>query len=409
MNSFKAKLLLLATATFLFSHLSHAQAEMDARVKANNIYQKMTGIKPSKDTLDAMEALIKDGKDIEAANLALETNDFYRNVAQLAKTWLDTENTGNIRIPLNDYVATVVGMVRDDVPFNQSLSADIIYNFAVDPGTAYAINNNDHYAQAETQGLSLKDGLQQAVQSESHPELDESTAAGLLTTRGFADVYFKDGTNRRPYVYYVQYTLCKSLQEVMDTTVPGEDWINRDVTRAPSGDPAIFHSYCKGCHSRNVDQIKGAHCKYEWNADDGDGSLSYLPTTQNNNFKNNFGDATNPDIAAKCTRNADVYPTGHKITDDNWRNHFIYGNTKVFGWKGQSSGKGLKSLGSAMLKNDQFSQCMAEQVFKKVCYHVPSSSKEKNFVASLANDFGGKFNFALKPLFSESAVFCTEN
>ena len=28
-------------------------------------------------------------------------------------------------VPLNDYTATVVGMVRDDVPFNTLLSADL--------------------------------------------------------------------------------------------------------------------------------------------------------------------------------------------------------------------------------------------------------------------------------------------
>ena len=30
-------------------------------------------------------------------------------------------------VPLNDYTATVVGMVRDDVPFNTLLSADLVY------------------------------------------------------------------------------------------------------------------------------------------------------------------------------------------------------------------------------------------------------------------------------------------
>ena len=46
--------------------------------------------------------------------------------------------------PLNDYTATVVGMVRDDVPFNTLLSADIIYiadaRRAVVP--AYSTSNN---------------------------------------------------------------------------------------------------------------------------------------------------------------------------------------------------------------------------------------------------------------------------
>ena len=30
-------------------------------------------------------------------------------------------------VPLNDYTATIIGMVRDNVPFNTVLSADLIY------------------------------------------------------------------------------------------------------------------------------------------------------------------------------------------------------------------------------------------------------------------------------------------
>ena len=43
----------------------------------------------------------------------------------LVTPWTNRDQT--VFAPLNDYTATVIGMVRDDVPFNQLLSADILY------------------------------------------------------------------------------------------------------------------------------------------------------------------------------------------------------------------------------------------------------------------------------------------
>ena len=51
---------------------------------------------------------------------------FYNvTLKNIATPW--TNRDQSVFAPLNDYVATVIGMVRDDVPFNTALSADIIY------------------------------------------------------------------------------------------------------------------------------------------------------------------------------------------------------------------------------------------------------------------------------------------
>ena len=62
---------------------------------------------------------------------------------------MDQSRSVGVR-PLNDYTATVIGMVRDNVPFNTILSADIIYTatpaaMAQYSLPAYSINNNDIY------------------------------------------------------------------------------------------------------------------------------------------------------------------------------------------------------------------------------------------------------------------------
>ena len=38
-----------------------------------------------------------------------------------------TNRAQSVFVPLNDYTATVIGMVRDNVPFNTVLSADLLY------------------------------------------------------------------------------------------------------------------------------------------------------------------------------------------------------------------------------------------------------------------------------------------
>ena len=49
-------------------------------------------------------------------------NDTIRN---MAAPW--TNRDQSVFVPLNDYTATVIGMVRDDIPFNTILSADILF------------------------------------------------------------------------------------------------------------------------------------------------------------------------------------------------------------------------------------------------------------------------------------------
>ena len=61
--------------------------------------------------------------------------------------------------PLNDYTATVIGMVRDDVPFNLVLSDDILYVGSGAGVPAYSPSSNAHYEALEASGANLKTAL----------------------------------------------------------------------------------------------------------------------------------------------------------------------------------------------------------------------------------------------------------
>ena len=58
-----------------------------------------------------------------AARIAMQSPSFYRVVLKnFATPWTNRDQT--VFAPLNDYTATVIGMIRDDKPFNTVLSAD---------------------------------------------------------------------------------------------------------------------------------------------------------------------------------------------------------------------------------------------------------------------------------------------
>ena len=69
-------------------------------------------------------------------------------------------------VPLNDYTATVVGMVRDDVPFNTLLSADLVYTADAASGVpAYSYSSNAMYDAMDANNVDDKAHLVSSTQS----------------------------------------------------------------------------------------------------------------------------------------------------------------------------------------------------------------------------------------------------
>ncbi len=93
-------------------------------------------------------------------------------------------------VPLNDYTATIIGMVRDNVPFNTVLSADLIYVANASAGApAYAPSNDNHYEFLDNNNADLAAVLTPATQS-SLTGIPSAATAGVLTTYAGASAYF---------------------------------------------------------------------------------------------------------------------------------------------------------------------------------------------------------------------------
>ncbi len=364
---------------------TQALAANTTPTQAERIYDRIAGIPAPPALLQQMTQT----DPLSAALLATQDPAFYNDtIRNLATPWTNRAQTEFA--PLNDYTATVIGMVRDDVPFNTLLSADLIY--IADPSLglpAYSPANNDMYQALDTNGVDLKAHLVATTQS-SVTGLPPAATAGVLTTRGAASAFFEKGTNRAMFRFTMMNHLCSDLQTIMDTSRP-PDRIRQDVTRSPGGDSRLFLNNCVGCHS-GMDPMAQAFAYY--NFDDTAQSIVY----------------TAGQVQPKYLINATNFPQGYVTPDDHWDNRWRSGPNALLGWDPAlpGSGAGAKSLGQELGNSQAFASCQVTRVFKDVCFRAPSNAADRNQVTQMIASFKAH-NYSLREVFAESAVYCMGN
>lgn len=360
-------------------------AQATPRDLAYKLFNRLNGVPPTPEVLDAMTSKVAAGDLKGAAMDAINDSKgmFYNlTLKNMVARWSNTDKTP--RQGLNDYIATVIGMVRDDIPFDQVLAGDILYTGNVTGAPAYSLANNDHYTFLETNGADLHTVLTKQTQSAING-LPAAAVAGVMTSRGFAEAYIKDGTNRRAIAFTLANYTCNELEQLMDTTRP-DVRVRQDVPRAPGNDTAMFRNKCAGCHA-GMDAFGGAFAYYDWN-----------PTTNALTY-------TQGVVAAKMNRNAHEFPDGYRTTDDSWINMWLQGQNAALGWNGDASGNGAASWGKAITASDAFASCMAKKSFATVCLRAPSSPEEMEQVKDLAAAFKGS-TYNMKQLFADTAATC---
>ena len=199
------------------------------------MHDRLVGIPPTSAVLDSMAAKIAAGDAIGAAMEAMENPAFYNTtVRDLATPWTNREQS--VYSNLNDSTATVIGMIRDDVPFDQVLYEDIVYvGSAAATNTAYSPTDNDHYLDLEQNRVDLSDpvNLERRLQSDL-VALGPADTAGIMTTRGFSEAFLIAGTNRAAIRFSTMNFMCMDMDEFRDVTA-WPDRIRQDVTRSPGG------------------------------------------------------------------------------------------------------------------------------------------------------------------------------
>ena len=360
-------------------------AELERR-QAKRIHDRLAGVPPSAAVLDDMEADLVDGNDIDAALTAMENSAFYTvTLKNFATPWTNRDRT--LFAPLNDYTATVIGMVRDEVPFNQLLSADLLYKGDDLLGLpANLQSSNDHYLALEQQGIDLKENLVADFQSVYY-WLPATATAGIMTSRAAAEAFFIDGTNRAMFRFTLLNHLCNDLEQLKDIT-RSPDRIRQDVSRSPGGDSRIFNNSCIGCHS-GMDPMAQAFAYYNFDA--GSQRIEFTPGV------------TQP----KYHINQNTFKYGFVTPDDHWDNYWRAGQNALLGWDAglPGSGDGAKSLGIELASSEAFARCQVEKAFRTVCLREPGNSQDRSRINSITASFKAD-NYNMKTVFAETAAYC---
>lgn len=363
------------------------------REQARRIHDRLVGVPPSDAVIDSMAAKISVGNGIGAAYEAMENPAFYNTtVREFASPWTNRERS--VYVDMNDSVATVIGMIRDDVPFDQVLYEDIVYVGSVDAtNIAYSQTNNDHYLDLQTNRIDLSDAANLTRQQQSNlpgSPIGIDQTAGIMTTRGFAEAYYVAGTNRSALRFATLNFMCMDMEDFSDITAH-PDRIRQDVTRSPGGDSAIFLNDCLSCHA-GLDGLAGAFAYYDFN--EGTGQLEYTAGSVQPKFLNDAG----------------TFRYGYETVDDSWVNYWRTGPNAFVGWNGQGSGEGtgVKNLGMELSQTRQFAKCQVKQVFEKVCYRTPNGQADMQAVENIATSFEAN-NRSMKQVFAETALHCMGN
>lgn len=398
--------------------------------KAVRLYQKLAGVPPV--DMAQIEQLAMNDDLNGVADLAMKTRSFLSaTVKAFASPMTNTSDA--TAIELNDFSATVIGMIRDDVPLYKMMYDDILYvgnNAALQALStpislpAYSQFNNDHYRALELKGVDLShvdpanhdnDLLKRVLQSSvTDPRGGKKIAAkdtmGVMTTRAAGESFLLDGTNRRMIRFMLIDFMCLDMEQLHDTTIP-DDRVRQDVPRNAGGDASTYINTCSGCHA-GMDPLAGAFAYYDFSetvlADQMtkangikviepiNGNYNGVPTLHIENASMN--DAAND---GKMVRNRNFYPPsnktiGYRTVDDSWENRWLEGQNSFLGFRAPaeaptmdlSAGHGPKSLGMVFSATKQFSKCMAQRAYSTLCSRkAPYTADESALFANIAESF----------------------
>ena len=386
------KLTFCAVVTFMVLAAGLSAVHAGPREQAKRIHDRLVGVPPSAAVLDSMETLIANNQAIDAAMLAMQNPVFYgTTLKDFAAPWNNRDQS--VFVDLDDMTATIIGMIRDDVPFNQVLSANMAYigSAAASNNVAYSQTDNEHYLELEEGNVDLSNpaNLVQVAQTDLPGNvLPAAATAGVMTTRGFAQAFLVAGTNRAAVRFAMLNFLCKDQEDLRDVTAR-PDFIRQDVTRSPGGDSNIFLTDCLTCHA-GLDGLAGAFAYYDFDEE-----------TQQIEY-------TDGVVQPKYLRDAGVFRFGHETTFDGWVNYWRTGPNAYIDWRGSGSGLGAKSMGVELASTRQFAECQVKKAFEKVCYRPPNGAVDHQAVEDIATIFETN-NYSMKRVFAETAAYCMGN
>jgi hypothetical protein len=406
-----------------------ANSKADADQLALLMYRRIVGVSIpiGSKIIQDMSAQILAGNADLAAGLAVNEPDFLNITVRymgIKMSYRDEKPNH----PTNDFTATLVGAVRDDVSAQELLTGN--FSYRVDPArlpagvtvrsNVYAdiLRTNNHYADLDARGFSAaylarKNGMEIVAGNTIVDLLPEKDASPLLTSRGFTAAHAIAGTNRRMYEYTFREFMCVAMSDFSDTSI-SDEFVGRDVDRYD----AKFQTRCKGCHGQ-MDGMRGAFANIDFFDNGTVGFLKHssklpaqpllLAQTEGEfnfkTFRSAAGATLYPGVAEKMNHNEQVYTAGRIIDSDAFTNLAVgLNNAAYFGWRGPLKGNGIKAFATMIASSERFGKCMAAKVFTEVCKRKPNDGDRAliDYAGKKFEDNGYKFKSLFQLIASQS-------
>jgi hypothetical protein len=400
--------ILLLWASLMSSAFAQTQAQKD---DAKWIMERITGVKWASDSAVMQQAytMAAAGNRAGIAALAASQPQFLNvTVKNFGLVMSTREET--IRIPLNDFAASIMGVTRDQTDARELLYGNFFYagdaNILADQNAfaANVLKSNKHYEDLDNRrqdmgALLVRINSQRLIQSEADGGVftlaPNPDPAGILTSRTWVGAHSIAGTARRNVEYTGRQFLCLPIEKWADAAA-ADVRIGRDIDRFPGGDNMKFQTTCKACHNI-MDPFRGAFAK--WNFEDDSAVHSSVRR----------GNSNGQGIMNKMNQNATVYPGGYITVDDSWINNADRGaNSTTLGWRGldgrtpASTGFGVNTFGRLIANSKRFSECMSKRVFESVC-RKDVGDTDWSVYQAMATTFEAS-NYNLKKLFQDAAL-----
>lgn len=346
----------------------------DAYQRANDLHLKILSqpLTPKNPLYSKLTDLVRVGKEVDAIQLLFSQPAFlHTTVRAWAVRYYSAEK--ETRHPLNDGLAMLVGMVKDNRDFRETLTGDFTYGaiprFGLDRPS---VQSNEVFDRIDSSVLKLGQSIQRIEPQWNVASFTES--AGLMTSRSWAERYYEAGTNRRAVVGAFDVFMCTPVESWKTPFLP-TNRIRRDIPRDPSGDARIFQQECRSCHAA-MDGLAGAFAHLDF---------------QNQSI------VFSREVRPKYNNLPDVYPEGYITTDDSWVNYLTVRESLEFGWRGQAAGAGVNQFAQMIAQAEAFSKCTVVRSLKYFCgrdFHMKSS-----VVKTLAQEFENQDQYRIRDLF----------
>jgi hypothetical protein len=463
---------ILSLTIFVCAH-DRAYAQDDAlteRQEVLRIYQRIAGKPPARAQMAELLGFYRNQRPDLIILRATQDLNFYQSTLRTMFMRLAGEGDDLQERVLDEVVATMVGLVRDNYAFNQILYDDVVYTardqdvdvgsralaediwyFSHTAGQAWGRaapppltttsgaqapiniarwNRNNHHSDLErlfpydwsqrlvrrTQTEAYTRMLSVAVTSNNffvNRRLHSEDIGGVFSMRTPGKLYFEGGTNRRVIKHVFENYLCLPLDNLRNSNL-SQAYIRQDIDRASQN----FAAECASCHS-GIDGLANAFNFFDVRGPNGEHEFLYTrDVSKTGRTSNNI--ASIPKLFR-----AEAFPDGFNprtmpLEEQNrWWN--VWASQSIVGWRippGMSSyesGKGARELGKVFAYTEAFTNCMARRSFEQVCGRAPTTTEAAQLASIARNVEQGVPEYAayqassaynLRALFAKAGDLC---